>query len=104
MLNVSVQAQIVNLLLELQERLGLALLFITHGLRLVRHIAHRRAVLRHGPARAGVTARWCGCHLASGVPPGRAAAGVTGLGRRWAAARAGPAPRTLRRNARNSVA
>jgi len=36
---VSVQAQIVNLFLELQERLGLALVFITRDLRLVRHEA-----------------------------------------------------------------
>ncbi len=47
-LDVSVQAQIVNLLLELQERLGLALLFITHDLRLLRHIAHRTAVMYLG--------------------------------------------------------
>ncbi len=47
-LDMSVQAQIVNLLLELQERLGLALLFITHDLRLVRHIAHRTAVMYLG--------------------------------------------------------
>ena len=47
-LDVSVQAQIVNLFLELQERLGLALAFITHDLRLVRHIAHRTAVMYLG--------------------------------------------------------
>ena len=47
-LDVSVQAQIVNLLLELQERLGLALVFITHDLRLVRHLAHRTAVMYLG--------------------------------------------------------
>ena len=61
-LDVSVQAQIVNLFLELQERLGLALLFITHDLRLVRHIAHRTAVMylgrivETGPTEAMFTA------------------------------------------------
>ncbi len=47
-LDVSVQAQIVNLLLELQNRLGLSLVFITHDLRLVRHLAHRMAVMYLG--------------------------------------------------------
>ena len=47
-LDVSVQAQIVNLFLELQERLGLTLLFITHDLRLVRHVTHRVAVMYLG--------------------------------------------------------
>jgi oligopeptide/dipeptide ABC transporter ATP-binding protein len=47
-LDVSVQAQIVNLFMELQERLGLTLVFITHDLRLVRHMAHRVAVMYLG--------------------------------------------------------
>jgi oligopeptide/dipeptide ABC transporter ATP-binding protein len=47
-LDVSVQAQIVNLFTELQERLGLTLVFITHDLRLVRYISHRVAVMYLG--------------------------------------------------------
>lgn len=47
-LDVSVQAQIVNLFMELQQRLGLSLVFITHDLRLVRHMAHRVAVMYLG--------------------------------------------------------
>ena len=47
-LDVSVQAQIANLFLELQERLGLTLVFITHDLRLVRHLSHRIAVMYLG--------------------------------------------------------
>jgi oligopeptide/dipeptide ABC transporter ATP-binding protein len=47
-LDVSVQAQIVNVFLELQLRLGLTLVFITHDLRLVHHVAHRIAVMYLG--------------------------------------------------------
>jgi oligopeptide/dipeptide ABC transporter ATP-binding protein len=47
-LDVSVQAQIVNLFTELQERLGLTLVFITHDLRLVRYVSHRVAVMYLG--------------------------------------------------------
>jgi oligopeptide/dipeptide ABC transporter ATP-binding protein len=47
-LDVSVQAAIVNLFLELQQRLGLTLVFITHDLRLVKHITHRVAVMYLG--------------------------------------------------------
>ena len=47
-LDVSVKAQIVNLLLGLQERLGLALLFISHDLAIVEHLTHRVAVMYLG--------------------------------------------------------
>jgi microcin C transport system ATP-binding protein len=47
-LDVSVQAQIVALLRDLQTRHGLGYLFISHDLRVVRALAHRIVVLRHG--------------------------------------------------------
>ena len=47
-LDVSVKAQIVNLLAELQDELGMALLFISHDLAIVEHLTHRVAVMYLG--------------------------------------------------------
>lgn len=47
-LDVSVQSQILDLLLDLQRRLGLSYLFVTHNIGVVAYLAHRVAVMRQG--------------------------------------------------------
>ncbi|MCE5208709.1 MAG: ABC transporter ATP-binding protein [Chloroflexi bacterium] len=47
-LDVSIQAQVINLLMELREKYQLAMMFITHDLRLVQHVSDRVAVMYLG--------------------------------------------------------
>jgi ABC-type glutathione transport system ATPase component len=47
-LDVSVGAQVINLLRDLQQRYGLTYLFISHSMPLVRYLCHRVAVMQHG--------------------------------------------------------
>jgi peptide/nickel transport system ATP-binding protein len=88
-LDVSIQAQVMNLLVELQDRFGMGMLFVSHDLRAVRQVSHRVAVMYlgriveegepdavlHDPAHPYARA------LVSAIPhPGRAGQRVVLLG------------------------
>jgi len=47
-LDLSTQASVLDLFVEIQQRTGVAYLFISHDLDVVRHIADRTAVIQHG--------------------------------------------------------
>ncbi len=78
--DVTIQAQLLKLLKELQEKLGMAILFITHDLGVVRRLAHRVAVMNKGRiVEAGPVAEVFGHpqhdytrHLLAAEPKGKA--------------------------------
>ena len=90
-LDVTIQAQILALLDELQAEMGMALLFITHDLNLVRRFTHRVGVMERGRlvesgATADVFADAAACLYEEAAGQPAAARGAAGAGRCAAAA------------------
>jgi oligopeptide transport system ATP-binding protein len=87
-LDVSIQAQVVNLLEELQDRLDLTYLFISHDLSMVRHIADRVAVMYLGRIVEVASRETLFCRTAAPLHPGAAFGGAGARSRIRAASQA----------------